>query len=97
MEKHIQLPQNFWIGKKSLNNLEKFKEKNTLVVTGPTTRKIAGEKAAEILEADLMIVEEPSVQEAEKVREEIEEKRKDLAIAVGGGKVIDVTKSGSYE
>ncbi len=97
MEKHIQLPRNFWIGKNSLNNLEKFKEKNTLVVTGPKTRKIAGERAAEILETDLLIVEEPSIQESDRVKKEIKKNKIEITVAVGGGKVIDVTKKGSYE
>ncbi len=96
MQKHIQLPSNFWIGKNALENLEKYKEKNTLVVTGPTTRKVAGDKAAEILETDTLIVEEPTTKEAERVEKEIKENDKDIAIAVGGGKVIDLTKSGSY-
>ncbi len=97
MGKHIQLPRNVHVGKKSLEKLENYKEKNALVVTGPTTREVAGEKAAEILETDLKIVEEPTVQEAERVKKELEEIDRDLAIAVGGGKIIDVTKVATYE
>lgn len=95
MRKHIKLPRNFYIGKGAFEDLEKYREKEILVVTGPTTREVAGEEVAEELDSEITIVEEPTREEAKRVKEKME--GKELGVAVGGGKIIDVTKVGSYK
>ncbi len=95
MYKHIRLPREVHVGENALEKLSEYSSKNTLVVSGPKTRKIAGNEAAEILETDIVTIDEPSMKEVEKVKQCL--KGKELAIAVGGGKVIDVTKAASYD
>lgn len=95
MDKHIRLPKDVYVGENALEKLSKYEEKDTVVVSGPRTRKVAGEKAAEVLETDLLIVEEATREEVDSLKSKID--KGTLSIAVGGGKVIDVTKSASYE
>lgn len=98
--KKIQMPREVHIGPDVIKKTGKickdlrFKG-NVLVVTGPNTLKIGGEKAIESLEnegfsVDLVKVktaQEKSVDKVEKKMESIS-----LVLGVGGGKVIDVAK-----
>jgi glycerol-1-phosphate dehydrogenase [NAD(P)+] len=63
-----------------------------LVVTGPITDKIAGKKVQDLLGADEIRVERAAPDEVKKVEDEISKKRAKVAVAVGGGSVIDVAK-----
>ncbi len=70
---------------------------NALTVTGPTTAKVAGNRVAETLDTEIYIVENSSEGEVYKLRDIINKDRNDVAVAVGGGKVIDVTKLAAME
>lgn len=95
MRKHICLPRDVHIGKNALGKLSDYKGEKILVVTGPTTRRIAGQKAADLANAEIEVVEEPSSKEADRVKDRLSDYEK--AVAVGGGKVIDVTKKATYD
>lgn len=71
-----------------------------LVVTGSTTRRVAGEGVLEMLadsgyDCGLVEVRSASTESVEKVKSVAEECRATFMIAVGGGKVIDVAKVAS--
>lgn len=71
---------------------------NVLVVSGPNTLKIGGEKAIESLEEKGFNVEKITIKEAsEKAVETVKNRIEDIALVlgVGGGKVIDVAKLAS--
>ena len=72
-----------------------------LVVTGGTTRRVAGESVLEILtdsgyDCGLVEVRSASPESVERVRVVAEECRAAFMLAVGGGKVIDVAKVAAY-
>lgn len=72
-----------------------------LVVMGPHTKGIAGDRAVRILQdgglkAEPVTVEGATEGSVEQVRAAIERSRATVAVGVGGGSVIDVTKLGSY-
>lgn len=97
----MQLPRAVLVGKDALTDINKvcgdLKLRNrALVVSGEHTFKIAGKKAVELLEeahdVEIALVEEPSMSEVEKVKRIARAKKIDFIAAVGGGKVIDVSK-----
>ncbi|MDP3033786.1 MAG: NAD(P)-dependent glycerol-1-phosphate dehydrogenase [Methanobacteriaceae archaeon] len=101
--KKIQLPREIHTGAGVINktgiicrNL-RF-EDNILVVSGPKTLRIGGEKAIESLEAEGFNVENVTIHEAsDKAVEKVQKKINDVSavLGVGGGKVIDVAKMAS--
>jgi glycerol-1-phosphate dehydrogenase [NAD(P)+] len=73
-----------------------------MVVTGPHTRKIAGEKVLEILseagyEVNLVEVRSISGESIEQVKEEAKEDKTKFMLGVGGGTIIDTGKIASFE
>ncbi|MDP1552335.1 MAG: NAD(P)-dependent glycerol-1-phosphate dehydrogenase [Methanobacteriaceae archaeon] len=73
-------------------------EGNVLVVSGPNTLKIGGEKAIYSLEDEGFNVEKVKVDQAsEKAVNKVQSKLEDVSVVlgVGGGKVIDVAKMAS--
>ncbi len=101
--KKIQLPREIHTGAGVINktgticqNL-RF-EDNILVVSGPKTLRIGGEKAIESLEAEGFNVENVTIHEAsDKAVKKVQKKIDDISaiLGVGGGKVIDVAKMAS--
>jgi len=96
--KHIVLPRNTIIGKDILEKIPGIAApyESLLVVTGKTTGKIAGNKVAEILGCDTMTIEGATDAEVDKLGKWIREDAITLAIAVGGGSIIDATKMAAY-
>lgn len=101
--KKIQLPREIHTGAGVINktgticrNL-RF-EDNILVVSGPKTLRIGGEKAIDSLEAEGFNVENVTIHEAsDKAVKKVQKKINDVSavLGVGGGKVIDVAKMAS--
>ena len=101
--KKIQLPREIHTGAGVINktgticrNL-RF-EDNILVVSGPKTLSIGGEKAIDSLEAEGFNVENVTIHEAsDKAVKKVQKKINDVSavLGVGGGKVIDVAKMAS--
>ncbi len=103
--KSIELPRNVVIGNDALdrvgetcNKLEL--KKNAVVVCDPTTKKIAGDSVAEILndndyEVEIMEISDADQEAVDDVREIIDNKTGFL-LGVGGGKSIDVAKYSSH-
>lgn len=72
-----------------------------LVVTGPRTRGVAGERAAQALAAsglkvEVLVVEGATEATVAAVQEAVKRARASVAVAVGGGSVIDAAKLGSH-
>ncbi|MFP4001786.1 MAG: NAD(P)-dependent glycerol-1-phosphate dehydrogenase [Thermoplasmata archaeon] len=103
--KSIQLPRNVVIGKDALEKVgetcdELELKKNAIVVCDPITKKIAGERVAEILidhdyEVGLLEINEADQETVDRVGEKID-KKTGFLLGVGGGKSIDVAKYSSY-
>lgn len=101
--KKIQLPREVHTGAGVINKTGticrdlRF-EGNVLVVSGPKTLSIGGEKAIDSLEKEGFNVENIKIHEAsEKAVNKVQEKINDVSVVlgVGGGKVIDVAKMAS--
>lgn len=101
--KKIQMPREVHIGPGVIDNTGTICKDlrfsgNTLVVTGPNTLKIGGEKVIESLESEDFSVDIIKVKSASNESiEKVEKKLKDisLVLGVGGGKIIDVAKMAS--
>ncbi len=101
--RNVQLPREIHTGPGILdeigdvcNNL--LSKKKVTIITGPTTKKIAGNYVIEILEENDYEINEKIITNATKeiVDEMAETSKKSAAIlGVGGGKVIDVAKMSS--
>lgn len=99
MAKFIRLPRNIVVGKNVLGSVSSFisEDQSVVVVTGPKTCDIAGNKIASILDCETFIVEQSDEKEAEKLKEYLKDNAIEVPIAVGGGKVIDVTKVAAFQ
>ncbi len=90
MIKRIQLPEKVVIGSGVLNKAEEFvDDSNPVVLTGPTTARLAGNRVAEVLGCDVIVKEGQRLSELKKM---VTEARADRIFAVGGGSVIDTAK-----
>jgi glycerol-1-phosphate dehydrogenase [NAD(P)+] len=108
-EKWMQLPRYVLVGHGVLEKISTVCPKlglevgqEVVIVTGPVTRKIAGEKAGEILadegyEVGVIEVAAVSGESIKKVKEVAEEHKARVLLGVGGGKVIDTAKMASSQ
>lgn len=99
MKKNISLPRNIIVGRNVLDDISSMvlDYKSMLVVTGPITSKIAGNKIADMLGCEKIFVEKSDEKEVEKIKKYVKSNKIDLLVAVGGGKNIDVTKLAAYK
>ena len=105
--KWMQLPRDVLIGHGVLEQIGTVckhleVEKRAIVVTGCHTRKIAGEKAGEILadagyEINLIEVGSINGESIESVKKLAIEDKAEFMLGVGGGRIIDTGKIASYE
>jgi len=105
--KWMQLPRYVLIGHGVLEQIGTVckhleVEKRAIVVTGCHTRKIAGEKAGEILadagyEINLIEVGSINGESIESVKKLALEDKAEFMLGVGGGRIIDTGKIASYE
>jgi len=75
---------------------------NSLIVTGATTKHIAGEAVAESLSANgygsaFFVVDSPTAENVLKAREAAKDVKADFLLGVGGGKAIDIAKLASTQ
>lgn len=99
--KFMQLPRAVLVGKDAILRADsvcrdlKLNGK-VLVISGPHTYGIAGERLCSVLEEEhdieVALVSEASMDEVEKVNKLIYKKKIDFIAGVGGGKVIDIAK-----
>jgi len=73
-----------------------------LIVTGNTTRRIAGEAAAESLkkngyDTDFLVVESATMENVRKAKAAASDIKADFLLGVGGGKAIDIAKLASSQ
>lgn len=101
--RNVQLPREIRTGPGVIKDIGEvcdslFSEKDIILVTGPTTKKIAGDQVIEILEDEGYDITEIIIKTAsyESVDEVTKQSKNSTAIlGVGGGKVIDVAKMAS--
>jgi len=103
----MQLPREVIVGDRTLELIGDICKKldfseSALVVTGPHTCRIAGQKAIDLLEDDGMSVESTVVsssamKDVEVVREKITEFEPQVVLGIGGGTKIDVAKLSSAD
>ncbi len=90
MIKKIELPKKIVIGTGILSKSEEFvNDSNPVVLTGPTTAKLAGNKVAEVLGCQQIVKEKQSMKQ---LKQGLLESRSDRIFAVGGGSIIDAGK-----
>ncbi|MBU2617900.1 MAG: iron-containing alcohol dehydrogenase, partial [Euryarchaeota archaeon] len=103
----MQLPRNVVVGHDAINDAGKVcrdlkLDGCALVVTGKTTKQIAGERVVEILsdegyEVDMIIVSSASMPEVETVKHRAGKLNARFLLGVGGGKSIDIAKLASTQ
>jgi glycerol-1-phosphate dehydrogenase [NAD(P)+] len=104
--KFMQLPRAVLVGKGTLSRINelcrelKLKGK-ALIVSGPVTYRIAGERLGDVLEeehdVEVVITKEASLEEVERVKGIVLKRDVDFLAGVGGGRVIDIAKLVSKE
>ncbi|MDP6459838.1 MAG: NAD(P)-dependent glycerol-1-phosphate dehydrogenase [Candidatus Hydrothermarchaeota archaeon] len=104
--KFMQLPRAVLVGKGTLARSNEIcrdlgLEGRVLIVSGPKTYKIAGERLYDILEKEhdieVAMVKEGSLREVEDVKKTVQKKDIKVLVGVGGGRVIDTAKLASKE
>ncbi|MHA1409273.1 MAG: NAD(P)-dependent glycerol-1-phosphate dehydrogenase [Candidatus Odinarchaeia archaeon] len=98
----MQLPREVIVGYDILDEvvpiLSKLNLKNSvLILTGETTKQIAGQRIYDMLKTDgfkphISIVKKASIEHITQIKNQVKRFRFDVIIGVGGGKVIDVAK-----
>jgi len=101
----MQLPREVIVGDKTLELIGDICRKldlseSALVVTGPQTCRIAGQKAIDLLKdkgmgVESMVVSSSAVKDVEVVEEKIAEFGPQVVLGIGGGTKIDVAKLSS--
>ncbi len=104
--KVMEFPREVIVGHGVIDRISEICEKigvgsHPLVVFDPLTKKIAGNRAVELLKDDGLIIEEivvkeASMEEVERVEERVIKWGVDHLIAIGGGSVIDIAKLASF-
>lgn len=101
----MELPREVIVGTDAIHHVpeacREIARGNILVVSGPHTIEIAGKRVANLIKSSLNgrvyteIVQSSTIEEVKRVVEVMQRKNIKLALAVGGGKVIDVVKLAS--
>ena len=103
----MQLPRNVIAGPDALRSVgglcKSMRLKGRgLIVTGHTTKRIAGDAVADSLrdagyDADFLLVDDASMENVEKAKAVARETKADFLLGVGGGKAIDIAKLASMQ
>jgi glycerol-1-phosphate dehydrogenase [NAD(P)+] len=95
----MEFPRDVFLGNDILhiirNILEKHHFRNPLVASGKKTYEIAGEKIASILSSECIISETMGADEAQRIALEAKQRKCDIIIASGGGRIMDMAKLAS--
>jgi glycerol-1-phosphate dehydrogenase [NAD(P)+] len=102
----MELPREIVMGHDTLGKVgsicQSLKLKGpTLIISDPTTKKIAGEAVLANLEehnykGNIVTIDGATIEEVEKVTAELENDKFQLVLGVGGGRPIDVAKLASF-
>ncbi len=103
----MQLPRNVIAGPGAIRSVGDLCRSmrlkgRALIVTGKTTKHIAGEAAADSLRAggydvDFLVVDEATMANVEKAKAMAKETKADFMLGIGGGKAIDIAKLASTQ
>ena len=101
----MQLPRNVIAGPGAIESVGSICKSmrlkgRALIVTGNTTKKVAGDTAADFLrkggyDVDFMVVEKASMENVLNTEQMARETKADFLLGVGGGKSIDIAKLAS--
>ena len=101
----MQLPRNVIAGPGAIESVGSICKSmrlkgRALIVTGNTTKKVAGDAAADFLrkggyDVDFMVVEKASMENVLKTEQMARDIKADFLLGVGGGKSIDIAKLAS--
>ncbi len=105
--KWINLPRNVVVGREVLSEVPDVLDtrlgfESAVVVTSPTTREVAGDEVAELVEdagidSEVTVVEEAGFDAIDDAVDDAEEGDADVLLGVGGGVPIDTAKVASEE
>jgi len=105
--KLMRLPRDVLIGSDVISQIDTFcsnlnLNNRALIITGSTTKKVAGERVAEQLEnngynVEIVVIENATQKAIKKSIDMGQELGNPFFVGVGGGKVIDVSKVASFE
>lgn len=96
--KDIELPRKVVTGDGAIDRIADIADElrlwgDSIVISDPGTKEIAGDKVAGALKSQIYVVEGPADEEVEKILAEIKKTTSIKYVAgVGGGKIIDITK-----
>ncbi len=103
----MQLPRNVIAGPGALESIGPICRSmrlrgRALIVTGNTTKRIAGDPAAESLgkngyDSDFLVVESATMENVERAKAVARDMKADFMVGVGGGKSIDIAKLASSQ
>ncbi|MDD4498303.1 MAG: iron-containing alcohol dehydrogenase, partial [Methanosarcinaceae archaeon] len=104
-EKWMQLPRDVLIGHGVIESIGSVCKDlklrgNALIVTGKTTKDVAGKKVRDLLKdsgnnAEMVLTSSPTMEEVERVREIARNKDVAYLLGVGSGRSIDIAKLAS--
>jgi len=100
--KYIELPRRVIVGDGAIHRLRDVIEElglkgNSLVISDPTTKEIAGDNVRREIDASIYTTQGTPDSEVERILLEIKRDEIRYLIGVGGGRIIDITKLAAFK
>ncbi|HDI72743.1 MAG TPA: NAD(P)-dependent glycerol-1-phosphate dehydrogenase [Candidatus Altiarchaeales archaeon] len=100
--KYIELPRRVIVGDGAIHRLRDVIEElglkgNSLVISDPTTKEIAGDNVRRDIDASIYTTQGTPDSEVERILLEIKRDEIRYLIGVGGGRIIDITKLAAFK
>jgi len=100
--KYIELPRRVIVGDGAIHRLRDVIEElglkgNSLVISDPTTKEIAGDNVRREIDASIYTTRGTPDSEVERILLEIKRDEIRYLIGVGGGRIIDITKLAAFK
>ncbi|MEA3255828.1 MAG: NAD(P)-dependent glycerol-1-phosphate dehydrogenase [Candidatus Altiarchaeota archaeon] len=100
--KNIELPRRVIVGDGAISQLRDLVEElglegDSMVISDPTTREIAGDNIGRDLDSLVYIVQGTPDSEVERILLEVKRNKIRYLVGVGGGRVIDITKLAAFK
>jgi len=100
--KYIELPRRVIVGDGAIHRLKDVIEElglkgNSLVISDPTTKEIAGDNVRREIDASIYTTQGTPDSEVERILLEIKRDEIRYLIGVGGGRIIDITKLAAFK
>lgn len=100
--KYIELPRRVIVGDNAIHGLRDVIEElglkgNSLIISDPTTKEIAGDHVRRDIDASIYTTQGTPDSEVERILLEIKRNKIQYLIGVGGGRIIDITKLAAFK